>query len=459
VESVAWVTELKNTLSLVLILAAAHTWLSWRTAVDERDATPPSKANRKLASALPAARRPGLLWAVALTLFTLALLAKTTASVLPAVLLVIVWWQRGRLRWPDVRPMLPFFAIGAGLAFHTAWLERTMVRATGSEWALGLLGRLVLAGQVTAFYAWKVLWPVDLAFSYPRWTVDLGNAAQWIPTAAAFAALVAAWKLSRRGRRGPLAGLLLFGGVLFPAMGFFNVYAMRYSWVADHFAYQAVAVAATCVACGISSALEGLRLSWRKPAAAAGAAGLLVLGTLSFRQGHAYETQETLWLDTLAKNPECFLCLTNYGRDLLQAGRTDEAVTHLERSLQIKPDAVPTLLNLAGVEEERGHLEAAARHLRAALAVDSTDDEIRVHLATVYTKAGRLDDAIREFRVALARPSPEDFLAHNGLGVALIRTGRVAEGIEHMKECVRLRPDYEHGRANLERALALTGGR
>ena len=133
-------------------------------------------------------------------------------------------------------------------------------------------------------------------------------------------------------------------------------------------------------------------------------------------------------------------------------------MTHLEKSLKIKPDAVPTLINLARVEEERGLLEEAASHLKAALAVDSADDEVRVHLATIYTKAGRLDDAIREYQRALGTPSPEDYLAHNGLGVALVRAGRLAEGIEHMRECVRLRPDYEHGRANLETALALTKG-
>jgi Flp pilus assembly protein TadD len=242
-------------------------------------------------------------------------------------------------------------------------------------------------------------------------------------------------------------------------MGFFNVYAMRYSWVADHFAYQAVAVAAACVVCGIASAVEGLGSSWQKPLAAAGAAGLLVLGATTFRLARVYKTQETLWLDTLAKNPDCFLCLTNYARDLLQAGRTDEAVGYLEKSLKIKPGAVPTLLNLARVEEEQGRLEGAATHLRAALAVDSTDDEVRVHLATVYTKSGRLADAIREYQIALGTPSPEDYLAHNGLGVALIRAGRLAEGIDHMRECVRLRPDYEHGRANLAMALALAGGR
>ena len=464
VESVAWVTERKNTLSLVLSLLAAHAWLSWRDAAEERDAAAPErreKARRKRgpAAPVPLHRRPGTLWAAALALLTLALFAKTTASVLPAVLLVLVWWQRGRLRWADVRPLLPLFAVGIGLAFHTAWLEKNFVVAKGDEWAHGLADRLALAGQVTAFYAAKIAWPADLAFIYRRWTLDAGSVLQWLPTAGWLAALAAAFAASRRGLRGPLAGLLLFGGVLFPAMGFFDVYAMRYSWVADHFAYQAVAVAAASVVCGTATALARIPLSWRRVAAGAGVAGLAVLGTLSYRQAVPYRSQEALWLHTIALNPECFICHTNYGKELLEAGRTDEAVVHLERSLEIRPDALPTLLNLARLEEGRGRLGKAEEHLKAALRLEPADTEVRVHLATVYAKSGRVADAEREFREALKVPSNAAFLAHNGLGVVLVRTGRVEEGIGHMKECVRLRPDYEPGRANLEAVLAMTGSR
>ena len=358
VESVAWVTERKNTLSLVLTLLAAHAWLSWREAAEERDAAATEsreKRKRKRGPAAPAPlhRRPAALWLAALALLVLALFAKTTASVLPAVLLVVVWWQRGRIRWADVRPLLPFFAVGAGLAFHTAWIEKNFVVAKGDEWSHGLVDRLALAGQVTAFYASKIAWPADLAFIYRRWTLDAGSAVQWLPTAGWLAALAVAFAASRRGHRGPLAGLLLFGGVLFPAMGFFNVYAMRYSWVADHFAYQAVAVGTACAVCGAAAALERFLPSWRRAAAGAGLAGLVVLGTLSHRQAVPYRSQEALWLHTIAVNPECFICHTNYGSDLLEAGRTDEAVAHLEKSLRIKPDALPTLLNLARLEEGR----------------------------------------------------------------------------------------------------------
>lgn len=464
VESVAWVTERKNTLSLVLTLLAAHAWLSWRAAAEERDAAGAQsrekrKKRRGAAAPVPLSRRPGVLFAAALAFLTLALFAKTTASVLPAVLLVVVWWQRGRLRWADVRPLLPFFAIGIGLAYHTAWLEKHFVEAKGDEWAHGLVDRLALAGQVTAFYAGKLVWPADLAFIYRRWTIDASSAVQWLPTAGWLAALAAAFVASRRGLRGPLAALLLFGGVVFPAMGFFDVYAMRYSWVADHFAYQAMAVGAASLVGGAATALERLRPAWRRAAGVAAVAGLVLLGTLTYRQAVPYRSQEALWLHTIALNPECFICHTNYGNELLEAGRTDEAVVHLERSLEIRPDALPTLLNLARLEEARARFGRAEEHLRAALRREPADVEIRVHLATVLTKAGRLADAEREFREALRIPSHAAYLAHNGLGVVLVRSGRVEEGIEQMKACVRLRPDYERGRANLESVLAMTGAR
>ena len=195
----------------------------------------------------------------ALALFAIALLAKTTAALLPAVLLVLAWWRGGRLRGADVRPLVPFFAVGAALALNTAWLEKTMVRASGAEWSLSP-GRAPRprrpGGRVLRRQA-------RLAHRTSRSSTRAGRST---PRALATVAPRCSrrWPCSRRPGRcaggsaaGPLAGLLLFGGVLFPAMGFFNVYAMRYSWVADHFAYQAVAIAAACVACGIATLAGG----------------------------------------------------------------------------------------------------------------------------------------------------------------------------------------------------------
>ncbi len=464
VESVAWVTERKNTLSLFLSLLAVHGYLAYASAREAEKAektkkTKPSPKKRRRPQATTAwYLRPSALYSFGFAAFTLALFAKTTASLVPAVLLVLVWWRTGRVQPRDARPLVPFFAIGTALAFHTAWLERTMVQASGKEWALGRFGRVVLAGETVAFYAGKLLYPVDLAFVYPRWVIDPKVVSQWLPAAAALAAVGAAWVLRQRVGRGPLAALLLYGGVLFPAMGFFNVYAMRYSYVADHFAYQAVVVGTSAVACGVASAVSGTSVLAHRAAAALGVGVLVVLGVLTYRQTPVYRNEETVWRDTLAKSPSSFMAHTNLGLLLVNSGRAAEGVQHFERSLALKPDNVQALLNLARVDEQAGRFDDAAARLREAHRIDPADTVVLINLGTALTKAGRFEEAIATYRDELRLGSPDDYLAHNGLGAALLQSGRLAEAIDHFRETVRLRPDYEHGRANLERALAIAGG-
>ncbi len=354
----------------------------------------------------------------------------------------------------DVVPLVPWFAAGLALGAHTAWLERTSVMAVGSEWALSVADRLVLAGRTLLFYSQKILLPLDLSFIYPRWKVDAHSPLQWLPSLCVLLALFLAWRFRARLGRGPLAFLLLFAGVLFPAMGFFNVYPMRFSWVADHFAYQAVAVFAASTVCGAASWTAGWTNPSRRAAAAFAVAVIALLGTVTFRQSRIYRNEETLWSATLAKNPECFICHTNYGIWLMENGRDPEAAAHLEASYRLKPDEVPTLLNLALIEERRGRFESAAALLRSALRVDPANTAALINLAKADARAGRVDEAIASYREALRIGSPGDHLAHNGLGAALMRQGQEAEAIEHFREALRLKPDYEHARANLERALA-----
>ncbi len=451
VESVAWVTERKNTLSLFLSLLSMHAYWQFLGA---RVAPAQPKKKRKPAVSIPWYRQARVLYAAAILALTLALFAKTTASVVPAVILVVLWWQNGRLGFSDVRPVLPFFLIGIGLAGHTAWFEKTMVQASGDEWSLSMPGRVVLAGRVVAFYAGKLLFPKDLVFIYPRWTVDPTVFWQWIPSIAALTTLGAAWFFRGRIGRGPLASLLLFGGVLFPAMGFFNVYSMRYSYVADHFAYQAAAVFAASAVCGLAGFLERLGPVPNRAAAATGLAGIAVLGVLSHQQSKDYRDEETLWVRTLEKNPACFMCHTNYGFLLTGRGQIDQAVRHFEESLRIKPDAVPTLLNLSRMEEQRGRVQQAAAHLENALNFDPANPVVLNNLATMYTKLGRYQEAVVRYSEALRYPAADEHLTHNGLGVALMGLGRPREAAEQFREALRLKPDYWRAQANLEQALA-----
>jgi Flp pilus assembly protein TadD len=281
---------------------------------------------------------------------------------------------------------------------------------------------------------------------------------QYLPAACALAAGAAAWLLRQRLGRGPVAGLALFAGVLFPAMGFFNVYAMRYSWVADHFAYQAVAVFVVCAVCGASSRVVLWGRAPRRAAAGLTVAALAVLATQTYRQSRSFHDEETLWRDTLERSPDCFMCHTNYGHWLMTKGRDAEAVAHLEKSLSLKPDNVPTLLNLARIEEQGGLFDAASGRLRAALRYDAADTTALINLGTVSTKAGRLGEAVASYEEALRIGSPGDYLAHNGLGVALMRRGNAAEAVEHFREALRLKPDYAYAAANLETALTALYG-
>jgi hypothetical protein len=211
VESVAWICEQKNTLSLVLYLGAALAYLRFDTVRFPRR------------------------YVLATLLFVGALLTKTVTASLPAALLVVFWWQRGRLDWRrDVVPLLPWFVLGAGGGLFTAHFEKVLIGAQGAEFNLGALDRVVLAGRVFWFYLGKLAWPAELIFVYPRWNVDASVWWQWVFTLAGLALLgVLIWW--QRRARGPLAAALLFGGSLFPVLGFVNVYPFIFSYVADHF--------------------------------------------------------------------------------------------------------------------------------------------------------------------------------------------------------------------------------
>ena len=157
VESVAWISELKNILSGVFYFSSALAYLKF-------DST------RKLGP-----------YGIALVLFILGLMSKTVIATLPAALVVIFWWKRGKLSWKqDMLPLLPFFIIGSTTGLFTAWIERRLIGAEGSGFDFSVVERLLIAGRAIWFYLGKILWPADLIFVYPRWQVSQTVAWQYL---------------------------------------------------------------------------------------------------------------------------------------------------------------------------------------------------------------------------------------------------------------------------------------
>lgn len=433
VEAVAWIAEQKSTLSTALYLGAALTYLRF------------DRTRRKS------------LYLGALGLFVLALLSKTVTATLPAALLLVFWWQRKQLSWRrDVRPLLPWFAIGIAAGLFTAWVERRYVAAEGPDFELTLLQRCLLASRAIFFYLGKLVWPFNLTFTYPRWKLD--QSAWWqYGFLFGLLALAAGLCLLARRRRGPLAAFLFFAGTLFPALGFFNVYPFIYSYVADHFQYLASLGVFAPIAYGLTLGAARIPRDVRWAAPLACSLLLAGLGALTWQQSDMYQDSETLYRATLLRNPDSWMAHNNLGSILVKTqGRAPEAIAEFEAALRIRPDYAEAHNNLANVLEEMpGRLPEAVTHLQAALRSRPGEAAIHNNLGSVLAKMpGRLPEAIAEYEAAL-RIDPGFVYAHNNLGIALTQIpGRLPEGVDHIRTALRLAPSIAELHNSLANALA-----
>ena len=437
VEAVAWISEQKSTLSGVFYLASALTYLRF----DETR------------------RRPH--YVLAFGLFLLALLTKTVTATLPAALLVVLWWQRGRLAWRrDVLPLVTWTALGASAGLFTAWVEKTYVGARGNDFALSFLDRFLVAGRAIWFYAGKVVWPANLIFSYPRWKIDPQVWWQYLFPAGVVALVVVLCLLARRSR-GPLAGFLFFAGTLFPVLGFLNVFPFRYSYVADHFQY----LASLGIIVPVTSALMAAagRMSPNKIGSIAFPAILLVtLGVFTWQQSGMYRDVETLYRETITRNPDISFAHNNLGTVLfLMPGRLPDAIAEFEAALRIQPDNPEAHENLGNaLAALPGRLPDAIAEYQAALRFRPDFADAHDNLGNALSRIPRrLPEAVAEFQAAL-RLKPDFAEAHSNLGNALMQMpGRLPDAIAEYQAALRIKPDFAGVHFNLGNALIQIPGR
>lgn len=430
VESVAWMTELKNTLSTAFFLASVLAYLRF----DERRSRAP--------------------YALALALFMLAVMSKTVTASLPAALLLVFWWRRGRLEWRrDVLPLVPFFVAGLSFGLLTAWFERTVLSAHGAEFDLAVVQRVLLGGRAIWFYVWSLVWPVHLAFIYPRWHLDPHSAVQSVFPLGVIATLVILW-WHRARTRAPLAVALLFCGLLFPALGFANLYPFRYSFVADHFQYLASIPLIAGMCAGLVLLARRVRLAEPALIVLVG----LPLGLLSWRQAHDYRDGDTLYRATLARNPECWLCYNNLASTRLH-GSTDEvneAMTYLREALRLDPASAEAHNNMGGALQRLGRFDEALEEHKEAARLNPALLDARYNIGVVDQALGRMDEARGEYEAVL-RAKPDYTAAHHNVATILAQQGRVQEAIEHYAAAVRLEPDLPAPHQGLGGLLAAVG--
>ena len=447
VQSVAWVTELKNTQSCLFYLLSISFFLNW-------------EEQRRITGIFR--KQSGFVFGLSLGCFVLATLSKPSVVMLPVVLALCVWWRRGRIGRKDAIPLAPFLLISALASGWTIWEQKFHASAVGPDWAQTWPERLIIAGRAIWFYLAKLFWPHPLIFIYPRWEIHSSQWMAYLPLLAATAGLVGLWLLPGKAARAAFFAAAYYVISLFPILGFFSVYFFRYSFVSDHFQYLAsmgpLAFAGSAVTESFGRLVVAASLArgavFLRLVLCSGL--LLLLATLTWQQSAIYHDLVTLYTRTLADNPGCWMAHYNLGIALHDRGEADQAITHYRQAIALRPGYAEAHYNLGRLLAEKGESNDAINHYEAALALNSADAEAHNNLGATLFQAGRVDDAIAHYQKSLA-VRPDYTNASCNLAAALLSKGDIDGAISYYLACVAAFPKHAEGQYNLASALLRKG--
>src|SRR5438045_4943642 len=410
VESVAWITERKNVLMGFFFLLTLLTWVEF---LDQQTT------------------RRWRLYLLALVLYALALLSKTTACTLPAALLLILWLRKKSVTKGTLLQVVPFVVLGIAMGLLTIWWERYHQGTRGPLFALGLIERILVASRAVWFYLGKLFWPSNLTFIYPRWTVSPTDPLQyaWL---AALGGLCALISFARRyvGRSLEVAALF-FVATLSPVLGFIMLYTFRYTFVADHYQYLASIGPIAFTSAGVATLAAAFKES-RHFIFGAAICIVAVLALLTWRQSTMYADIEGLWRTTIARNHDCWMAHNNLGIVLAQKNEIDEAIAHYRTTLQMQPNFWDADYNLGTALLGKGQVDEAIFYCDKAVRMQPNDPDAQVALANVLFQNRRIDYATLHYQKAVAI-RPDYFLARYGLGHALLERGKFDAALEHSR--------------------------
>ena len=437
VESVAWISELKNTLTQPLFLLAAIHWVR----ADEQAETD------------QAFTAGATQWALALFCFLMAMFAKTSVVMFPVVILLHAWWKRGAVSFRDILRAAPFFLVSLLLGLVTIWFQHG--RAIGAEVIPvgGPASRFAIAGMAIPFYLSKILLPIGLLPIYPRWQVDPPHIWQFISWPC-LAALAAACWFNRRtwGRQ------ILFAGGFFlimilPVLGFITISYMRISWVADHFVYLPMISIVALLAAAITTAAKQLTGNARHAATAATATIVLLLAIASFRDAAAWVDEGTLWQQNVRSNPDAWMAYVRLGSWKRRHGNPQGALLDFQAAIRLRPDYGENHNDMANALRDMGRVEEALAAYRESIARSPLIIESRTNLAEYLAEQGRFAEAAIQYRELVAMvPDHAEF--NNKLGVCLYSSGQREEAVTCFERALELHPGWSDAEQNLAGARA-----
>jgi tetratricopeptide (TPR) repeat protein len=428
VESVAWICELKNTLSLPLLLVAMLAYLR-----HERQGDLPSYFTSAVA-------------------FLASLLCKTSGVMFPVVILLYAWWRHGQIRAQDWKKSVPFFVISLTLGLVTIAFQQHVPPGGEAIESLDPLSRFLCAGLSIAFYISKVFLPIDLTIVYYRW--DVHAAVGWEILCWGLIVASVAWLATRRGTwaRHALFGYLFFLINLLPVLGFIRLTWTHYAWVANHFLYLPmiglIAVAVAAVGDAYRRHAEA-----RVFISVAVAVATLLFSVQSYNDTTAFKSSFFLWSTNLNLNPQSWLGRNNLAVTLAAHDFPAEAIRQLELSLQTNPNQALAYINWGNALTQMGRIPEAIDAYHKALALRPDNPLAHYQAGHAFAQEEHWDEAIGEYQAAL-RFNPDDVAAHSDLAAVLMQTGRGPEAIAEARKAIALDPAYADAHYNLGLALA-----
>lgn len=446
VGSVAWISELKNTLSLPLFLAAFWFYLKYFERGTPRN------------------------WGRAIVFFALSILTKSSGVMFPFVLLLYAWWMRTggtgnpaektaaglAWSWPKiVATTLPFFAVSLLAGLSTIYFQST--RAIGSETLpLGdAWSRVALSGINSWFYLWQSLVPLQQLPIYPRWEVDPPQWWQFLAWPVWAGLFVFFWTKRHTWGRHAIFGVGFFLLNLAPVLGFVRMSYMRITWASDHLAYLSLLGILALVAALAASCWRRLEPSLQPWFVALGGLALFALLLRSHTYSPVFLNETTMWTYTLERNHEAWQAHSRLSRRLLEAGNASGAAYHVGEARRLRPDLPETHNNYAASLIRRGQLEEAALALQKAVELAPHSDLFRMNLANLYVRRGQHEEARVIYEQLLERNPYHAELLTN-YGASLFFSGQPLEAIGQFRRALAIEPNLSRARLNLleaERAM------
>jgi len=415
VASVAWLTERKNTLSLLFYLLSMDFFFRF----DEKHARHA--------------------WAASLLFFVCACLSKGSTVVLPPILLLLLWWRHGRITRRDALSVVPFFIVALAFGWLTMHFQYTRAAEVANYRPEGMVSRVAAAGWAIWFYLYKVIAPVHLLMVYPRWEVRLGVVA-FLPLLAIISGLILLFRFKNKGWFVAGAYFILALG---PVLGILKMAYHRYSLVADHFQYLAIIAPLAVIGASAHFFLE--RKSTRRFALAIVVAVVAVLCILTWQQASRYENELTLWGYNLKYNPQCWV--GHYNRAVvLEATDEQAAFDEYTAALRLNPKHAKSWGNRSSIFIHHGQYDRALQDVEQGLSVE--------HSANLLVKRGNIYRLMKQPKAALdnyneALSISKEAPYYYNRGALLLEMGQTAQAESDFRAALASDPQYERAAAKL----------